>query len=838
MTPRSKIAFSALVAIPFMLSGFTALVYQTVLNKLLGCVFGVGSYAVATVLATFMIGLAAGSALVGRLTTSFFRRHVLWYGVFELAIGATGLVLIPLGLRAETLLAGASPARLFALRCALALGLVGLPTLLMGGSLPLLMEGIQRRGLRHRINLLYALNLCGACAGALLAAYLLLPALGLDGALRLVFALDVGVLVVAALAERLFPAAPAAPVDHSAPAPAAPLPRFILVVAFLSGYITFANEVIWTHMLSLVVGMSTYAYAIMLFTTLLGMAAAGMLVQRLARRRLDHRRFLALAQLLLGASIVLTMGLWDDVPQIFLKIGFVLTSFTATEAARFVACFALIAIPAFAAGLSFPAVLDYAEVHAPRLGASVGRLYAVNTVGTVLGALVTGFVVLGALGGRHALFLSALVSLALAAFLGARTRRGWLLAGATAGLVWGLGLWLAPGWDTKALLSGANVYFAQAHDDIDEVVWQKESYVGGVTSVIRSGKILTLLTNGKFEGNNGSEVRDQTHFALIPNLFVHTAGRALNIGLGTGTTLGAIARFPYHDIDAVELSPHVVTAADAFFGDVNGGAVHAPNVHVAIDDGRSFLLLHPAAQPYDLITVEITSIWFAGAGNLYNDEFYAVVARNLAPGGVFQQWIQLHHMDPHDIAVILKTLRRHFKHVQLWIPGHQGIVIASDTPLRLDPARLAEAAAAFPADAFDFGARWTLLGDLVMADDAIDGFIAAEEKRRPVPLSTDLNLHLEYSTPRGNALGWNFSTNFEALDAYAKPDLAALLPADLAGDPKVRALALAGRAHLFPRDSLAWHRQLNAALEALPTVEAKQWLKAQIVAALGAGQRP
>jgi spermidine synthase len=489
-----------------------------------------------------------------------------------------------------------------------------------------------------------------------------------------------------------------------------------------------------------------------------------------------------------------------------------------------VACFFLIAVPAICAGLSFPVILDYAETRSRPLGAAVGRLYAVNTAGTIAGALVTGFVVLGWLGGRKALFVSAGLSLAVAVPLWPRR----LVALAVAAGVWVAGVLLAPDWDVKALLSGANVYFARAHDDVDEVVWQHEDYIGGVTSVVRSGRTLTMLTNGKFQGNNASEVRDQIRFSLIPNLYVRHPRRALNIGLGTGTTLGAISRFPYAHIDVVELSADIVTAAERYFADVNRGALHAPNVAVHIDDGRSFLATRPLDRAYDLVSVEITSIWFAGAGNLYNDEFYAAAKRRMAPDGVFQQWIQLHHIDAADIAVVLATMRRHFAHVALWLPGHQGIVIASDAPLEVQPGRLAEMVAQFPADDFEYGQRGTLFGELLLVDKEVDAFLA---KARPRQLSTDRNLYLEYSTPKGNALGWNFQANFDALARFAHHGADDVLPPALRKDPEARALFLLGQLHFLEPYSRAWHEQIERALELLPTAEARRRLKAGVIAA-------
>jgi len=825
MTRPNKLLI-VLVAVPFFLSGFTSLVYQAVLNKFFGYIFGVGSYATATVLATFMLGLAVGGALFGRIASRRLERHLLWYGVLEFLIGLYGLALIRIGTALEAWYAplAHSLGFLTLLRFLLALVLVGVPTVLMGGSLPLLMEGIKRRGLRQRINLLYGVNVAGAALGTLLGAYAVLPHAHLDGALRAIFAVNALVLLIAAALDFSFAAE-----RQAAPAPAmisfTRLPFFLGAVAFFSGYITFSNEVYWTHLLSLVIGTSTYAYAIMLFTTLAGMAAAGLLVQRTFRGR-DHRKLLAAAQAVLGLSLLASIPLWDRVPRLFLDAGVFVQSFAGMEALRFVGCCSLIALPALCAGLTFPIALAVVEDEARELGASLGRLYAINTLGSVLGSLLGGFVLLDLLGGRNALFLSALLSLAAAVFMlrpSVLRRTALGVAGAGA---WALAVLLFPRWDAKALLSGANIYFSQAHDDFDELVWQREDYVGGVTSIIRSGKTLTMLTNGKFQGNNGSEVVDQRRFALIPNLFVRDAGRALNIGLGTGTTLGTIARFPYREVDVVELSKDVVAAADRYFADVNEGSLHKPNVRVHVEDGRNFLALNHE-RPYDLISIELTSIWFAGAGNLYNDEFYALAKKNLTPGGVLQQWIQLHHIDPPQIAAILKTLRQHFRYVQLWLPSHQGIVVASDQPLQLWPARLSDLQRSFGNEEFLFDDRWTLLGELFLTESQVDAFLAAQERAAPVPVSTDLNLFLEYATPRGNALGWNFSENLEAMLPFSSPDFERLLPLPLRRDRRILAMATLGRAHFFPKFLPSWHRQVAQALALLVDGE-RQELKRRL----------
>ena len=395
---------------------------------------------------------------------------------------------------------------------------------------------------------------------------------------------------------------------------------------------------------------------------------------------------------------------------------------------RFLGCMLLIFVPSLISGLTFPLVLSYLEKNSRHLGESVGRIYAINTIGTVLGSLVSGFLVLQWLGGRNALLLSAAMSLLLGAIIISEKVKMIILTFVASCVFFVLTLWVSPSWDLKSLLSASNIYFSEAHTEFDELVYQHEDSTGGITSVIRLGQTLTMLTNGKFQGNNGSEVIDQERFALIPNLFVHSPRRALNIGLGTGTTLGVIAQFPYEEIEVAELASDIVYAADRYFSDVNRHSLRDPRVRVHLEDGRNYLVLNRKDHLFDLISIELTSIWFAGAGNLYNDEFYKLAVRNMTADGVLQQWIQLHHMTIDDIAVILRTIKNNFKYVQLWVPKRQGVIIASNRPLTLRAERMNELKKGFPAKHFLLEEPWTILGELLLTNTQIDRFL--EKYRR------------------------------------------------------------------------------------------------------------
>ncbi len=269
----------------------------------------------------------------------------------------------------------------------------------------------------------------------------------------------------------------------------------------------------------------------------------------------------------------------------------------------------------------------------------------------------------------------------------------------------------------------------------------------------------TLLTNGKFQGSNSAEIHAQRAFALFPILHQRQFDKALVIGLGTGMTAATVARFPFDRVDVAEISPGIIEAARRYFEDINDGVVDVLGDTVRRQDGRHWLLM--TEDRYDLISIEITSIWFAGAGALYNREFYALAKQRLAPHGIFQQWVQLHHIHEEDLAGVLASIRAEFEHVDLFVGGGQGILVASDEPLDPDPERHR---AWCTTPSFARACKLTG-GDLtsVPLDDArlldtegIDRFVsvvaAIQDRNVEDLISTDDSLTLEYSTPKGNVL--------------------------------------------------------------------------------------
>ena len=331
-------------------------------------------------------------------------------------------------------------------------------------------------------------------------------------------------------------------------------------------------------------------------------------------------------------------------------------------------------------------------------------------------------------------------------------------------------------FDYTRIGSGANVYFS--HQNWGRVIDHAESLDGGLTTVAESRdpdghRVLTLLTNGKFQGDNSlrREMKAQAGFALAPLLHTTKRDRALVIGLGTGVSARVLRDAGFTSLDIVELSADVTRIAERHFQEVNRSVTTRPDVRTYVTDGRNFLLTQH--KTYDVISMEIASIWFAGAGALYNHEFYQLAKRRLAADGVLQQWVQLHRISGQDIVAILATVRSEFRYVWLYFIGNQGIIVAAnqealpgpETVRAIDNASaLADVRAAFG------GSVRSLLADRLLTPADTDRLLALTQGNDFI--SNDDNMFLEYSTPQGNVRDYaeSLGENLRALKRIGAPD--------------------------------------------------------------------
>jgi spermidine synthase len=745
----------AAIALMYFFSGLIGLVDEVTFSKYLSFVFGATAYASSAVLVAFMGGLAVGAHVAGRLERRV-ARPLLAYGAAEIAVGLFCL-LAPSLFGAVTPLYVALAHRIPSLaavtlvRYALASAIVFVPAAGMGATLPFLarfMAGEDHGSTRRRLAVLYGLNTAGGALGSLTSAYFILPTLGLSWTLRTsaLASLLIGATAAWLGRQHLYGTdAGAADPRRSRP------PPDLVFLAAVSGLLVFGCEVVFVHLLALVIGTSVYAFGLMLAIVLVCLALGTPLAALLARW--DRERALAVSLALSALALAATLPVWDKLPALFVKAGPQVTSFGARESVRALAAFLALAAPVTAMGTTFPLVLSELAGR-DGVAANVGRVTVANTLGSIAGSVLAGFLVLPHLGSQHSLVAASLAYAAVALLFAWRLtlRRGWAPAlAAGAAVLLGLSL---PAWNLFELTSGAGVYFERQDGAAESILMMREDVHGGVTTVTRNGSVITLWTNGKFQGNDGDEVDPQRGLGHLPTAFAPRFGRALVVGAGTAATAGVMASYPYQRIDLAEISPAILEAARTYFAGINRDVFRDPRLFVRKEDGRNLLLVEETT--YDVITVEISSIWFAGAANLYNREFYELVDRRLAPGGILQQWIQLHHMRPREIAGILASVRAVFPHVTLFANRHQGHILASKVPLVVDRARLPSLEAMARAHG-TLGPEESLdrfIEGAVIEDDALDLFLEATAKEyggtKGDLVSTDDNLYLEYRTPKNN----------------------------------------------------------------------------------------
>jgi spermidine synthase len=673
----------AAVALLFFASGLCGLVYQELWLRLLGLVFGVTVYAASAVLAGFMAGLALGSALGGRWADRT-RRPLLLYGGAEILVGVSALAtpaLLDLVERAYLSLHPVLPhlpGTLTLVRFVLSIAVLLVPTMLMGATFPLIVRASLRGShpLGEDASVLYASNTAGGIAGTVLAGFWLIGGIGIAASFQLAAAVNVavGLVAIALSLAREQGASPAhAPLPDDADEPTSPVRRRLLAVFAVSGFASLALEVVWFRVLVLFLQVTTYAFTVMLAAFLSGIAAGSAVDARLFRKRREWLVWLVAVEALLAVAAAASLLLLDrSYDVLHLLEPFLGRPADRRNALMLLASFLTLFPATFLMGLAFPIGLRlYVGEGAP--GARIGRFYAWNVCGSILGALAGGFVFLPRLGSRSSVLILAGLSLAsaiwLAAGLPAEVRRkGWAWAGAGA-LAFAVAAANAPGPFDIAL--------ARRHPG-ETMLWQQEGPQASV-SVQQMGSARVLYLDGKHQADDTAPVVKIHREIGALALAVHPRPRrVLVIGLGGGVTAGAVALDPGARLDVVELSPAVIGGAQ-WFRHVNGDLLRRPNVTLQVDDGRNVLLL--TGERFDAITADIIQPHHAGAGSLYSAEYFRLAKEALKDDGVMVQWIS-QRSDLH-YKLILRTFLSVFPEASLWADG--SLVVGSRRPLGLSP---------------------------------------------------------------------------------------------------------------------------------------------------------
>jgi len=673
-----------LLLICFFVSGFAALLYQTAWTREFAFLFGTSELAVVAVLAAYMAGLALGAAVAARFVRRLVR-PVLAYGVLELGI-AIGALCVPFLIQAVQGLyisaAGGldAPPETMSLGTALfhLLGsfVVLVPcTALMGATLPLLARYAVSEDAQvgPRIGVLYAVNTFGAIAGTLVAAFYFLPAVGLRQTVYIGIAGNAVVFLAAWALARGIGGMPS-----NDDATAKPDTRFhwILPAMTVSGIVSFVYEVLWTRLLGQILGGSTAAFASMLSSFLLGIALGSALASRFATSREAAARGFAIVQLGAGLLGYAAFRAADLLPELARLVG----ANPAAPAPGAAAAGVVLLPVTLCIGATFPFGVRLLARDADEAASVSGRVYAWNTVGSILGAILAGFFLLPALGLENTALVGVITSLVLgliAALLSAP--RSPVLAGLCG----------------AALLATLVVGLPRPeglllHSAITGTKMQGSIYYLGVgrsatVTVTENAHGWKLFTNGLPESGVDREelptlrYRETAWLSLLPTAARPDTEEMLIIGLGGAQTLESTAQ-TVKSIDVIELEEEVVVANKLMPRPTNPFA--DPRVHLRLGDARG--AMHLSDKTYDAIVSQPSHPWTSGASHLYTREFFELVDSKLEPGGIFVQWIGQGFVDVPLFGSLSAAMTDVFSHVQVYRPVPAALVfVASQEPIDL-----------------------------------------------------------------------------------------------------------------------------------------------------------
>lgn len=802
----------------FLLSGASALLYQVVWERMLTLVFGLSTVSVAAVLSAFLGGMALGARAFGPLADRAVRPLKV-YAIVEISIalaGAATLWIIPAVMPAfATIYAAVNPGWFGSnlIRFGLALLAIGGPSILIGATVPVMARLLADRAGSTAIGFGrgYAVNTAGSVLGALAAGFVLLRFAGAQNALLIAVA---GNMLAAAVSAALAREGKAArgPAPAAAPrTPAAPTDpdssvvrtRFALAAAALTGMLGLGYEVAWIRLLAIFTLNSVYVFAMVVSVYLAALALGAAIATALLRRtRVDALAALSVCQLLQALLAPLVIGLAPLASRLEL------TSGRQTEAQiiglEFSLAAAIVFLPALLIGAGLPLLVRLAARSSADPGATVGRLYAWNAVGTIAGAALTGVVIIPWVGLRGCLLLLAggnLVVVAAAALV-ARGGSTWpRVLPALGAAAFALAL---------ALLPGATRFYVPVDPENETVVYYAEgpSATVHVSEYIDDGKrSRALFVDSKSVAGTYDEiVTDQKMLAHLPLLLHPDPRHALTVGFGTGGTSYSMLLHRVV-VDCVEIEPRVPDAAPLFESENLGmvGADHnRHDFRLILDDARAWL--HVADRKYDVIVTDLTSIQYRGNGNLYTAECFQLIKNRLNDGGIGAAWVPITGIGPAALKTLIRTFEHVFPHTSVWyainLPTDFVIVIGTPAPLavRLDDIATRMAATLIDRDLGHIGMDnpYKLAACLMLAGPSVAAYTAAGVLHRDDRPVLD---YMTHATPYQNTLPLNLTQL-----AAVRPDLTPFIaswPGDAGAAERWRAWRLASehmvRGHILLR---------------------------------------
>ena len=705
---NSDILTKALFWAIFLSSGALGLIYEILWMRFFALTMGSTIYAASAVTAAFMAGLALGAFAVGGLADRT-RAPLSWYAAFEVAIGIFAITFLKAMPAIDSAACGvASLTHKFLLTAAV----LAIPTVLMGATLPFISSAYVRiftpRNNDFAVSFLYGINALGGVIGIFLSSFYLIYLLGVT---RTTIAAACGNFLIAAIAllissryrDRQLQDQPGGEKKAEGPEQETHsrnygYARFISYMAFfIVGFAALALEIIWTRLLVLIIGTSTYAFSIILIAFICGIPLGSIMIPLIIRRSPRMEAFGVVLMLLAIASF-LTIPLISLSPYVFIKIfNSFHSDFSSFTFIQYLMCLIVLMLPTTLSGYAFTCAIGTIRTGTGTVGADVGRLYFFNTVGSVLGSISAPFFFIKNFGLQNSvLYLSLLylitgITVTIASDSAKHMK---ILRVGLSVLVFLTLFYTCGSLDMSIVASGVHYHpekfegvssFAQIEKMIRK---SKQIYLAeGIDSTVgiytQPGGTTFLKINGKTDASTGwYDMNTQLLLAHLPMMLCKHPDKIAIIGLGAGVTAGAVLKYSPQKVDCVEISPNVIDAA-RFFNKVNELDFTAPALSLIEEDALTFM--KNSNVKYNVIISEPSNPWIAGIASLFTVEHFTNCRAHLEKGGVMCQWIQIYSMTYDDFIRILVTFHRVFPNCSVWLSSWgDALFLAADDDFEVD----------------------------------------------------------------------------------------------------------------------------------------------------------
>ena len=726
----------------------------------MGEVFGNSTYAISTVIAAYMAGLALGSWYGGKFNKKR-SNQILYYLILEIGIGISALMVSLIILNIDNFYGivytflNQNLTSLLIIRFLIGFILILLPTAFMGATLPTISKYIIRNfsKLGSDYSILYFVNTLGGLTGVVLSAFFMIEYFGLYITLFCAITLNIliGFLVyiifyrskrpedLSIESELLISSSGSKP-ENSPTVFTEYNSSIILLTAFITGFTSFAYEILWTRSLVFFIGNSTYSYSLILIIFLFGIAAGSVLIKSFIDRIINFWKVIILTQSAIILFSILTIFLFTSFPHIDLfKPGH--SNWINYLSHNLLTTSVIILIPAILMGITFPILNKLYINRIENVSNKVGNIYAVNTIGSIFGSLICGFILIPILGiNRSIVFISliifVLVSYLIIKFFSLKKYRFFKFSLPVVFII------------SFVILFFINLppFISYDEKDIEDIIFYEEGVSATTKVYLDPDGHKKMTVNGVLMGGDSNKaMRKQKMLAYLPLLLKQDVKDIYVVGLGTGATLVEFANFSGSaKIDCAEICPSVLNGSNLFFEDIKD-LFSSPGVNILVEDGKNYLEV--TDKKYDVISSDtMLKRGSAGNGIMYSKEYYDLCNQHLTDGGLFLQWVPLYlNEDIHKM--VIRTALKSFSHTSLWYVGDEAMIqISSNKPLTIDynefKSNFINAEYFSSLVEIDFTKPESILSIFFMEGEELEAYVGEGK------INSVINPYVEFQTPR------------------------------------------------------------------------------------------